>query len=217
MTSPPGSTAGTGRRAEQTETGFEVDHDCAFDNDLDSDEADEELDGTELVDLSWQQIHDGGPASSASGGIQLILVSPGLARSVPYGDIDMGWLATSVQLDREPPEAYARDVAQWIRSSVDDVLDLGRDLISQVDYDEEQLEEAEDSTSVTAYISAACPQQALKAELADLNEEHVQIVWCHDPHTSRPPEAPASAFPGAQAGDSTGRPRVRAESQRRLS
>ena len=30
---------------------------------------------------------------------------------------------------------------------------------------------------MTVYISPACPQQKLKAELADLNGEDIQVAW----------------------------------------
>lgn len=154
-----------------------MDHDPSFDGDFDHDAADEELDGTELASISWLQIHYGGPASSVGGGIQLIQVRPGLARSVPYSDVEMGWLAESVELAVESPEAYAHAVAEWIKSSIGQVTDAIEDLISQGDFDEEMLEEIEDNTSVTVYISAACPQQELTAELADLNTEDIQVVW----------------------------------------
>jgi hypothetical protein len=141
---------------------FRWDHDRSFDDDLDHDTADGELDGTELAGIEWLQIHYGGPASSAGGGIQLVQVRPGLARSVP---------------DVESPEAYAHAVAEWIESSIVEVTDAVEYLTSQVDFNEEMLKEIEDNTSVTVYISAACPQQELKAELADLNREDIQVVW----------------------------------------
>jgi hypothetical protein len=68
---------------EYVEDELQVDHDRSFDDDLDHDTADEELDGTELASINWLQIHYGGPASSVGGGIQLIQVRPGLARRVP--------------------------------------------------------------------------------------------------------------------------------------
>jgi hypothetical protein len=163
---------------EYREDELQVDHDRSFDNDLDDDTADEESDGTELADISaLQTFPHGGPASSVNVGIQLIQVRPDLARSVPYGDIEMGWLAESVELAAESPEAYAHAVAQWIKSSIGAVTDAVEDLTSRGDFDEEMLEEIEDNTSVTVYISAACPQQGLKAEFADFNREHVQVVW----------------------------------------
>ena len=157
--------------------GFRVDHDRTFDDGLDDDTADEELDGTELASVDWLEIHYGGPASSVNGGIQLIQVRRDLARSVPYGDIEMGLLAESVELDAESPKAYARAVAEWIESSTDQVTYAVEYLSSQVDFDEEMRAEIEDNTSFTIYISAACPQQELKAELADFNREHVRVVW----------------------------------------
>ena len=156
---------------------LQVDHDRSFDDDLDHDTAGEELDGTELASINWLQIHYGGPASSAGGGIQLIQVRPGLVRSVPYGDIDMGWLAESVEFAADSPEACARAVAEWIKSSVGEVTNAVEDLTSQGEFDEEMLEEIEESTSVTVYLSDACPQQELKAELADFHREYVRIVW----------------------------------------
>lgn len=159
------------------EDDLQVDHDRSFDDDLEHDTADEELDGTELASIEWRQIHYGGPASSAGGGMQLMQVRPGLARSVPYGDIDMGLLAKSVELDVESPEAYAHAVAEWIKSSIVEVTDAVEYLSSQVDFNEEMLKEIEDNTSVTVYISGACPQHELKAELADFNREDIQVVW----------------------------------------
>lgn len=156
---------------------FQVNRDHSFDGDLDHDTADEELDGAELASIEWLQIHYGGPASSVGGGIQLMQVRPSLARSVPYGDIEMGLLAESVKLDVESPEAYARAVAEWIESSIVDVTDAVEYLTSQGDFDEEMLKEVEANTSVTVYISAACPQQELKAELAGFNREHIQVIW----------------------------------------
>lgn len=160
-----------------TEDELQVDHDRTFDDGLDDDTADEELDGTELASISWLQIHYGGPASSVNGGIQLIQVRRDLTRSVPYRDIEMGLLAESVELDAESPGTYAQAVAEWIESSIDQVTDAVEYLSSQVDFDEELQEENEDNTSFTIYISAACPQQELKAELADFNREHVRVVW----------------------------------------
>ena len=82
---------------------LQVGHNHTFDDDLDADSTDEEVDGTELASVVWQEIYYGGPASSGNGGIQLIQVRSDLARSVPYGDIEMGLLAESVELDAESP------------------------------------------------------------------------------------------------------------------
>jgi hypothetical protein len=89
----------------------------------------------------------------------------------------MGWLAESVEFAADSPEACARAVAEWIKSSVGEVTNAVEDLTSQGEFDEEMLEEIEENTSVTVYISAACPQQELKAELAHLNREDTQVVW----------------------------------------
>ena len=162
---------------EHMEDELQVDHDRTFGDGLDDETADEELDGTELASVDWLEIHYGGPASSVNDGIQLIQVRRDLARSVPYGDIEMGLLAESVELDAESPEAYARAVAEWIESSVDQVTFAVEYLSWQVDFDEEMRKEIEDNTSFTVCISAECPQQELKAELADFNREHVRVVW----------------------------------------
>ena len=124
-----------------------MDHDRSFDDDLDHDTADEELDGTELASIEWLQIHYGGPASSVGGGIQLMQVDPAWHAASLTAISRWACWRESVELDVESPEAYAHAVAEWIESSIVEVTDAVEYLTSQVDFNKEMLKEIEDNTS----------------------------------------------------------------------